>query len=49
MKSSFLENFRSAVEDFKEINKNEDSLEMKYKGLIFPRQGYVIVLQERNK
>lgn len=39
---------RGTIEDFKEINKTEDSLEMKYKSLIFPNQGYVIALQEIN-
>jgi hypothetical protein len=47
IKANFIS--RGTIEDFKEINKNEDSLEIKYKGLIFPRQGYVIVLQEINK
>lgn len=47
IKANFIN--RGTIEDFKEINKTDDSLEMKYKGLIFPKQGYVIALQEINR
>lgn len=47
IKANFIS--RGTIDDFKEINKTDDSLEMKYKGLIFPKQGYVIALQEINR
>jgi len=37
---------RGTVENFKEVNCTCDSLEMKYKGILLPNQGYVIALKE---
>lgn len=36
---------RGTIDEYKKISSSLDSLEMKYKGLILPEQGYVIVLK----
>ncbi len=38
---------RGTVEDFKKVDTKKSSFTMKYKGLILPNQGYVIVLKEK--
>lgn len=38
---------RGTIEEFRKMNGKRNSFTMKYKGLIFPNQGYVIALKEK--